>query len=165
MRTSCSDVEFPDDDQQAVAGAGRTLCISCFCDGSDVRADALDDCTRNGQVTSYDKGTAQPVESATYTSAQKPALRLKGIFDPKRVRFVSFTLISIALFGTALLCVLAIWDYASRDTAWRALATFCVLAATAIVLTVINERFGTRLDAYPEAPADTIGQPSQERRA
>jgi hypothetical protein len=104
-------------------------------------------------MTSYDKGTQQG-EPPTYTSAQKSELPLKGVFDPKRVRFVSFSLISTALFGTALLCVLAIWDYASRDTAWRALATLGVLAATAIVFTVINEMFGTKPDAYPEAPAE-----------
>ena len=53
----------------------------------------------------------------------------------------------MGLFGTALLCVLAIWDYATRDTAWRALATLGVLAATAIIFTLINEMFGTRMDA------------------
>ncbi len=90
-------------------------------------------------MSSYDKGTAQHVEPPTYTSPQKPELRLKGVFDPRRVRFVSFSLISIGLFGTALLCVLAIWNYASRDTAWRALATLGVLAAAAVVFTVIND--------------------------
>jgi hypothetical protein len=97
-------------------------------------------------MTSYDKATAQHVEPPAYTSAQKRELRLTGVFDPKRVRFVSFCLISIGLFGTALLCVLAIWNYASRDTAWRALATLGVLSAAAVVFTVINEMFGAKLD-------------------
>jgi hypothetical protein len=97
-------------------------------------------------MTSYDKAAAQHVEPPAYTSAQKRELRLKGVFDPKRVRFVSFSVISLGLFGTALLCVLAIWNYASRDTAWRALATLGVLSAAAVVFTAINEMFGAKLD-------------------
>jgi hypothetical protein len=97
-------------------------------------------------MTSYDNASAQHVEPPTYTSAQKRELRLKGVFDPRRVRFVSFSVVSIGLFGTALLCVLAIWNYASRDTAWRALATLGVLSAAAVVFTVINEMFGARPD-------------------
>jgi len=98
-------------------------------------------------MTSSDKGTTQHTEPPTHTSGPEPKARLKGVFDPKGVRFVSFSVISIGLFGTALLCVLAIWDYASRDTAWRALATLGVLAAMAIIFTVINEMFGARVDA------------------
>jgi hypothetical protein len=97
-------------------------------------------------MTSYEKAAAPHVEPPAYTAARKPELRLKGVFDPKRVRFVSFSVISLGLFGTAMLCVLAIWNYASRDTAWRALATLGVLAAAAVVFTVINEMFGASLD-------------------
>ena len=71
----------------------------------------------------------------------------KGILNPRRVRVISFGVITLGLFATALLCVLAIWDYASRDTAWRALATLGVLAATLGIFTVVNEKFGARLDA------------------
>jgi len=97
-------------------------------------------------MTSYDKAAAQHEEPPAYTPAQKRELRLKGVFDPKRVRFVSFSVISLGLFGTALLCVLAIWNYASRDTAWRALATLGVLSAAAVIFTAINEMFGAKLD-------------------
>ncbi|MGQ0552987.1 MAG: hypothetical protein ACT4PU_07180 [Planctomycetota bacterium] len=71
----------------------------------------------------------------------------RGVLNPRRVRVFSFGIIVLGLFATALLCVLAIWDYASRDTAWRALATLGVLAATLGIFTVINEMFGARLDA------------------
>jgi hypothetical protein len=68
----------------------------------------------------------------------------KGVFDPARVRLAAFSVISLGLFLTALLCVLAIWDYASRDTAWRSLATLGVLIATAITFTFTNEKFGDK---------------------
>ena len=77
----------------------------------------------------------------------QPKVGVRGILDPSRVRLISFPVISLGLFGTALLCVLAIWDYATRDTAWRALATLGVLAATAIIFTLINEMFGARTGA------------------
>jgi hypothetical protein len=99
-------------------------------------------------MTSSDNASpAQYKEPPPRPSALQPKLGLKGVLDPRRVRLVSFSVISIGLFGTALLCVLAIWDYATRDTAWRALATLGVLAATAIIFTLINEMFGARVDA------------------
>ena len=71
----------------------------------------------------------------------------KGIFEPERVRLAAFSIISLGLFLTALLCVLAIWDYASRDTAWRSLATLGVLVATAFIFTFTNEFFGDKTRA------------------
>lgn len=79
----------------------------------------------------------------------RPALpdrRRRGVLDPKTVRFTSFCIIVLGLFATALLCVLAIWDYTSRDTAWRALSTLGVVALTMVIFTVINEMFGPRLE-------------------
>jgi hypothetical protein len=75
-----------------------------------------------------------------------PDRRRKGVLDPRAVRFTSFCIIVLGLFATALLCVLAIWDYASRDTAWRALSTLGVVALTMVIFTVINEMFGSRLE-------------------
>ena len=99
-------------------------------------------------MTSADNASiGQHREPPPRSSALQHKLGLKGVFDRRRVRLVSFSVISIGLFGTALLCVLAIWDYATRDTAWRALATLGVLAATAIIFTLINEMFGAKTDA------------------
>jgi len=72
--------------------------------------------------------------------------RRRGVLDPRAVRFTSFCIIVLGLFATALLCVLAIWDYTSRDTAWRALSTPGVVALTMVIFTVINEMFGSRLE-------------------
>ncbi len=90
---------------------------------------------------------AAAVSAATpRTPGVEPRPRRRGVFDPKGVRVFSFGVISLGLFATALLSVLAIWDYASRDTAWRAVATLGVLAATLGIFTVINEMFGSRPD-------------------
>lgn len=78
-------------------------------------------------------------------AARQPRRR-KGVFQPNRVRFVSFAVIALALFATGMLCVLAIWDYASRDTAWRAIATLGVVVGTMLTFTLINEAFGARLE-------------------
>ena len=71
----------------------------------------------------------------------------KGVVNQHHVRLVSFTVIALSLFSTAVLCILAIWDYASHDTAWRALSTLGVIAGTMFTFTFINEIFGTRFDA------------------
>lgn len=53
-----------------------------------------------------------PTPSMSDTSPQR-----RGVFDPNAVRFVVFLVISLSLFGTAAVCILAVWDYASHDTA------------------------------------------------
>jgi hypothetical protein len=98
-------------------------------------------------MTMADKEGARPAGQEVRGLASPYKARRKGVFDPKRVRFLSFCVIALGLFATALLSVLAIWDYASRDTAWRALATLGVVAGTMLIFTVINEMFGVRMDA------------------
>ena len=61
------------------------------------------------------------------------------------MRFVSFAVITLALFGAAVLCVLAIWDYTTRGNAWRAMATLGVIVGTMLAFTVLNEVFGARM--------------------
>lgn len=80
------------------------------------------------------------------TRAEPHRRRRRGVVSPRRVRFISFGVIAGGLFGTGLLCVLAIWDYASDDTAWRALSTLGVLAGTLMIFTFLNEMFGAKLD-------------------
>jgi hypothetical protein len=90
--------------------------------------------TTGGQ--SRGKGDSEPKTTSTR----------KGVFDPRRVRFVSFVVIALGLFTTATFCVLAIWDYATTDTAWRAVATLGVVAGTMFIFTAINEMFGKRIE-------------------
>ncbi|MBI4878850.1 MAG: hypothetical protein HY812_04200 [Planctomycetes bacterium] len=72
--------------------------------------------------------------------------RRKGVFDARRVRFISFVVIAIGLFVASTFCILAIWKYASRDTAWRALSTLGVVAGTMFTFTIINEMFGSSME-------------------
>jgi hypothetical protein len=89
-------------------------------------------------------GTPPVVPFATRGSAAAP--ERKGVFEPRSVRFLSFIVIALGLFVTAVFCILAIWDYATRDTAWRAVATLGVVAGTMLVFTFINEMFGSRME-------------------
>ncbi|HTE06347.1 MAG TPA: hypothetical protein VK824_09140 [Planctomycetota bacterium] len=90
-------------------------------------------------------GALRPGSSAPMRPGS-PSSR-KGVFEPRSVRFISFVIIALGLFVTAVFCILAIWDYATRDTAWRALATLGVVAGTMLVFTFINEMFGARLES------------------
>ena len=72
--------------------------------------------------------------------------RPKGVFNVRRIRFMSFVVIALGLFATAMICVLAIWDYTTTDTAWRAVSTLGVMAGTMLIFTFINEIFGAKVD-------------------
>jgi len=72
--------------------------------------------------------------------------RPRGVLDVRRVRFSAFIVVVIGLFATSLLCVLAIWEYAEEDTAWRAVSTLGVVAGTMVAFTVLNEALGSKLD-------------------
>jgi len=80
-------------------------------------------------------------------SSKKNSILRKGVFKASSVRFASFIVIALGLFATALLCVLAIWDYTTRDAAWRAMSTFGVVAGTMLAFTFFNEVLGSRIDA------------------
>jgi hypothetical protein len=70
------------------------------------------------------------------------AKRPKGFFPPKAVKTAAFYIISLCLVASVLVGVLAIWDFAARDTFWRMLATFFVIAAGAAVFLLVNGIFG-----------------------
>jgi hypothetical protein len=89
--------------------------------------------------------TTQATSTAPQDPGQTPKKR-KGVFDPRQVRFMSFAVIIVALFATAVLCILAIWDYTTKDTAWRALSTLGVITGTMLIFTFINETIGPKMD-------------------
>lgn len=76
-------------------------------------------------------------ESWTESDTKRP-----GVFHASRVRFTSFVVISLCLFGAAVQCILAVWDSVSQDTAWRALSTLGIVTVTMVVFTILNEMFG-----------------------
>lgn len=69
-------------------------------------------------------------------------IKNKGFFNPKIVKTISFTLITICLLGSIVLCIMAIWNYADRDTLWRMIATLGVIGLGSAVFAWVNGVFG-----------------------
>jgi len=76
----------------------------------------------------------------------EPALKLKrelrGVVEPKLVRTISFTVITISLVACTVLCILAIWQFTESDAVWRAIATFIVVSVATGIFTFVNEKLG-----------------------
>ncbi len=55
---------------------------------------------------------------------------IKGVVEPKLVRVISFTIITLSLVACTVLCILAIWKFTESDAVWRAIATFIVVSVS-----------------------------------
>lgn len=66
----------------------------------------------------------------------------KGLINPRKVKLVSFAIISICIFACAITSILAVWDFTKSDAVWRAFATFLIVALATYVFAAVNERFG-----------------------
>jgi uncharacterized membrane protein YqjE len=66
----------------------------------------------------------------------------KGFFNAKVIKTIAFSLISICIIGSIVLCIMAIWDYADRDTLWRMIATLGIIGLGSAVFAFINGVFG-----------------------
>lgn len=78
---------------------------------------------------------------APFEEERHPTPR-KGMINPRMVRLWSFVIISVCLLASAVICILAIWDFTRSDAVWRAFATMLVVAMATWILSVVNERFG-----------------------
>jgi uncharacterized membrane protein YqjE len=67
---------------------------------------------------------------------------LKGVLEPRLVRNISFTVITISLVSSTALCIWAIWQTEVYDTVWRAIATFMVVIVATGIFTFVNEKLG-----------------------
>jgi uncharacterized membrane protein YqjE len=67
---------------------------------------------------------------------------LKGVLEPRLVRNISFTVITISLVASTVLCIWAIWQNEVYDTVWRAIATFLVVIVATGIFTFVNEKLG-----------------------
>lgn len=67
---------------------------------------------------------------------------LKGVVEPKLVRIISFTVITLSLVACTVLCILAIWQFTESDAVWRAIATFIVVSVATGIFTFVNEKLG-----------------------
>ena len=72
----------------------------------------------------------------------KPPKELKGVIEPRLVRNISFTIITISLVASTTLCIWAIWQNEVYDTVWRAIATFIVMIVATGIFTFVNEKLG-----------------------
>ncbi len=69
----------------------------------------------------------------------------RGVLNATYVRVAAFAFIGLSIFASAVVCLLAVWDYADRDTAWKALASLGIIAASMAGFVVVNESFGRSL--------------------
>jgi uncharacterized membrane protein YqjE len=67
---------------------------------------------------------------------------IKGVVEPKLVRIISFTIITLSLVACTVLCILAIWQFTQSDAVWRAVATFIVVSVATGIFTFVNEKLG-----------------------
>ncbi len=74
--------------------------------------------------------------------SSKPRQELKGVLEPRLVRNISFTVITISLVASTVLCIWAIWQNEVYDTVWRAIATFIVVIVATAIFTFVNEKLG-----------------------
>ncbi len=79
-------------------------------------------------------------ENSEITIKTKPKLR--GVIEPKLVRMISFTVITISLVACTVLCILAIWKFTESDAVWRAIATFIIVSVATGIFTFVNEKLG-----------------------
>ena len=73
---------------------------------------------------------------------REPSRELKGVIEPRLVRNISFTVITISLVASTVLCIWAIWQNEVYDTVWRAIATFMVVIVATGIFTFVNEKLG-----------------------
>lgn len=66
----------------------------------------------------------------------------RGVVNPKLVRIIAFTIITLSLVTCTVLCILAIWKFTESDAVWRAIATFCVVSVATGIFTFVNEKLG-----------------------
>ncbi len=72
-----------------------------------------------------------------------PKPKAKGFINPRVVKTISFTIISISLLICTVLSILAIWDFIVQDDLmWRAFSTMLVVALASWTFSTVNERFG-----------------------
>lgn len=67
---------------------------------------------------------------------------IRGVIQPKLVRMISFTIITVSLVACTVLCILAIWKFTESDAVWRAIATFIVVSIATAIFTFVNEKLG-----------------------
>ncbi|MEM8784036.1 MAG: hypothetical protein AAGE65_14440 [Planctomycetota bacterium] len=66
----------------------------------------------------------------------------RGVLPKHLVRRATFAVVSLTIFLTGAASLLAVWDYLTTDTPWRALASLGIIAGTMAAFAVVNEVCG-----------------------
>jgi uncharacterized membrane protein YqjE len=82
------------------------------------------------------------MEKENFVPKLKNKREIKGVVEPKIVRWIAFLVITISLVVCTVLCVLAIWEFTKTDAVWRAIATFTVVSVATGIFTFVNEKLG-----------------------
>ena len=80
-------------------------------------------------------------------SLPTPPKKRRGFTNPRLVRAVSFTVLTICIIVCIVSCILAIWDSTKTDVLWRTVATCVVISGGMMAFGVINMLYGP-----PEEP-------------
>jgi hypothetical protein len=83
-----------------------------------------------------------PAGQARPQAAARGARKAKGYFPPRVVRAVSFYIISLCIVASVVVCILAIWDFAKKDSLYRLVASFLVVGAGTALFAMVNGIFG-----------------------
>ncbi len=82
------------------------------------------------------------MEQSNKEPVVKMKREIKGVVEPKLVRIISFSIITLSLAACTVLCILAIWQFTQSDAVWRAVATFIVVSVATGIFTFVNEKLG-----------------------
>jgi hypothetical protein len=85
---------------------------------------------------------APPTPPSAPAGTRRIGKKTKGFFPPEIVRAVSFYIISLCIIASVVVCILAIWDFAKKDSLWRLVASFLVVGAGTALFAVVNSICG-----------------------
>jgi hypothetical protein len=89
-----------------------------------------------------------------------PPARSKGVLPRAKVRFACFLVLVLSLLLAGVLMILAVWEAAPSEVAWKAVATVAIIAGLMAGFTVLNEAFGSTEEPAEEPHPKPDGEPT-----
>jgi hypothetical protein len=89
----------------------------------------------------------QPPRLSETSAVSPPRKKPKGFFPPKIVKAVAFYIISLCIVASVLVSILAIWDFTKKDSLYRLIASFIVVAGGTALFAAVNGVFGEERDS------------------
>ena len=82
------------------------------------------------------------MENESSSSLKRNIKNPKGFLNPRKVRAVTFYIITACIILSVIVSILAIWDFAKTDAFWRMISTFIVIAVGSAIFAFVNNIFG-----------------------